>query len=91
MLIASACGPKMCPLQPEGRNDAGCTARMQHYHGGELYRGLPWWRKQHLRVGEKYKKAPVRDPNKNLRRKPKRGFFYKWRKKKERYTSPDGN
>lgn len=81
IIILSSCGPKMCPLQPSGKGQSGCMVRMHHYHGGELYRGLPWYRKQNLRYGEKV--GGKKDVSKRKVPKNKRGKKFKLFGKKQ--------
>ncbi|MEM1135900.1 MAG: hypothetical protein AAGI07_08660 [Bacteroidota bacterium] len=88
LLLAFAfqsCSPKVCPIQPIEKGGSGCMVRAQHYHNGELYRGMPWWkwRKQHLRYGEKNK---GKDISKRKIRRSKRGkkpFLYGLFKRKK--------
>ncbi|MBX2842021.1 MAG: hypothetical protein KTR26_09625 [Flammeovirgaceae bacterium] len=81
ILILTSCGPKMCPLQPSNKGKSGCMVRMRHYHGGELYRGLPWYRKQNLRYGEKV--GGKKDVSKRKVPKNKRGKKFKLFGKKQ--------
>lgn len=37
-----------------------CKVRMRHLHGGQEYRGVPIYKKQHMQYGEKYK-GPSKD------------------------------
>ena len=46
--LAFSCRPT-CPI-------AACQTRMVHRHGEGEYRGMPWYKKQNPRVGEKLQK-----------------------------------
>jgi hypothetical protein len=80
MFLAQSCGPPLCPLRPTEPGGSGCNVRMQHYHSGELYRGQPWYKKQHLRYGEKYK-----DKRKPKKRQP---MFKKKKNKTNKVFNP---
>jgi len=32
-----------------------CRIRMKHAHGGQIYRGVPFYKKQNMQYGEKHK------------------------------------
>ena len=46
-LSVLSCKPA-CPIGP-------CQVRMVHTHGEGVYRGVPFWKKQNLKYGEKVK------------------------------------
>ena len=81
-----SCSPKLCPIQPEEKGGSGCMVRAQHYHNGELYRGLPWWkwRKQHLRYGEKHRGKDISKRKIKRDKSDKKPFLYGLFKKKKR-------
>ncbi|MDW7692505.1 hypothetical protein R9C00_12785 [Flammeovirgaceae bacterium SG7u.111] len=56
--LAQSCGPPMCPLKPSEKGGSGCNVRMQHVHGGEVYKGKAWYKPQHLKYGQKTKQPP---------------------------------
>ena len=63
LLLAAAnvsCKP-LCPIN-------SCQTRMVHLHGGEEFRGMPWYKKQRPRIGEKLKK-PSKEMEKELNKK----------------------
>jgi hypothetical protein len=79
LLLVSSCGPPLCPMQSMIPGKTGCKVRPQHYHDGTLYKGMPWYKKQHLRYGEKYrnpkgkrKPAPAGPNQKTKATKPKK-------------------
>jgi hypothetical protein len=47
-----SCKPA-CPIGP-------CQVRMVHTHGEGVYRGVPFWKKQHLKYGEKVPKQEIK-------------------------------
>ncbi|ALJ00599.1 hypothetical protein [Rufibacter tibetensis] len=47
-VLAFSCRPS-CPI-------SSCQTRMVHRHGEGEYRGMPWYKKQNPRVGEKLPK-----------------------------------
>ncbi|WP_377131848.1 hypothetical protein [Rufibacter roseus] len=60
VLGSVSCTPR-CPI-------ASCQTRMIHPHGGQDYRGMPWYKKQRPRIGEKLPKPSKevqREMNKN--------------------------
>ncbi len=58
-LIGAGVGCKpMCPIE-------SCKTRMVHPHSGQEFRGMPWYKKQKPRIGEKLKK-PSKDVQKEL-------------------------
>ncbi len=73
LVFNSSCVPR-CTKFPEY---AQCKVRMRHLHQGVEFRGVPWYKKQHLQYGEKYKKPhkdgyqEIRSP-KNRKKKSKR-------------------
>jgi hypothetical protein len=85
-LWMQSCSPKLCPIQPEEKGGSGCMVRAQHYHNGELYRGLPWWkwRKQHLRYGEKHRGKDISQRKIKRNKRGKKPFLYGLFKKKKR-------
>ncbi|MBA9077382.1 hypothetical protein FHS90_002095 [Rufibacter quisquiliarum] len=46
--LFSSCMPK-CPIN-------SCQTRMVHRHGEQQFRGMPWYKKQNPRIGEKLPK-----------------------------------
>ena len=85
IIVLQSCNPKMCPLQPNSKGGSGCMVRAQHYHDGELYRGIPWWkwRKQHLRYGEKHKGKDISKRKIKKSKKGKKPFLYGLFKRKK--------
>ncbi|WP_192820876.1 hypothetical protein [Rufibacter sp. LB8] len=47
-LVLFSCMPK-CPIN-------ACQTRKVHRHGEQQFRGMPWYKKQNPRIGEKLKK-----------------------------------
>ncbi|RNI30678.1 hypothetical protein EFB08_05365 [Rufibacter latericius] len=54
---ALSCRPA-CPIN-------SCQTRMVHRHGEGEYRGMPWYKKQNPRIGEKLQK-PSKEMQKEL-------------------------
>ena len=44
MLMSTSC-MKRCPHKT-------CETKMQHTHSGEVFRGMPWYKKQNPKTGQ---------------------------------------
>ncbi len=62
-LLVVSCRPA-CPIEP-------CQIRMVHPHGNGEYRGVPIWKKQNMKYGEKMPKKKVEKKNEKDRSKNK--------------------
>jgi hypothetical protein len=60
LLGLSSCKPS-CPIN-------SCQTRMVHRHGEQEFRGMPWYKKQNPRIGEKLDK-PSREVQKEMTKK----------------------
>ena len=58
-VLGTGCVPR-CTKFPQY---AQCKVRMRHEHQGIEFRGVPWWRRQHLQYGQKVRKKAKRDPH----------------------------
>ena len=56
----SSCKPS-CPIN-------SCQTRMVHRHGEQEFRGMPWYKKQNPRIGEKLDK-PSKEVQKEMSKK----------------------
>ncbi|MFD2244843.1 hypothetical protein [Pontibacter ruber] len=55
-LSVTSCKPA-CPIY-------SCEVRMMHRHGEQEYRGMPFYRKQHLKMGQELPKQKGEVPKK---------------------------
>ncbi len=62
-ILAASCRPA-CPIN-------SCQTRMVHRHGEGEYRGMPWYKKQNPRIGEKLPK-PSKEMKKQMEGKSSR-------------------